>query len=394
MALAGLKKQINKANQNILSNSSGYCVMVNTMECILYVSEKMGAVEGTKLTEEYLDMERKTDATIELVDELLNRTKEYLQPNPATRAKLMLSSKVATSRAHAYAQPEGTLGEAMIKYSKKLGEVSAFAQSLNEMGEALKEMAETKYALEDNVKQNFLEPLTHLQTKDVKDVVHHRKKLESRRLDFDGKRRKKNVTDDEIKLAEDKFEESFNLASAGMFNLLQNETEQISQMAALSEALFEYHSQCASILESLTSRLMDQTYRKRMAAEKPMENYIPKKLDELQIATPAEDHLTTDSIGYNGSHKFKINSSTTHLFNASPLPSPVRSPARTPVNRGPCCQALYDFDAENPKELAFKEGDIITLNQKLDDNWFEGTLNGKTGMFPISYVQILVPLGH
>lgn len=39
------------------------------------------------------------------------------------------------------------------------------------MGEALHEMAEVKYALEDNVKQNFLEPLTHLQAKDLKDVL-------------------------------------------------------------------------------------------------------------------------------------------------------------------------------------------------------------------------------
>ena len=39
------------------------------------------------------------------------------------------------------------------------------------MGEALKQMAEIKYALEDNVKQNFLEPLQHLQTKDIRDVM-------------------------------------------------------------------------------------------------------------------------------------------------------------------------------------------------------------------------------
>ena len=59
-------------------------------------------------------------------------------------------------------------------------------------------------------------------------------------------------------MAEDKFEESMNLASMGMFNLLQNETEMISQLAALSEALYEYHSQTASILESLTQRLIEQ----------------------------------------------------------------------------------------------------------------------------------------
>lgn len=248
MALAGLKKQINKANQ--------------------YMSEKMGAAEGTKFTDEYTDLEKKTDATAELVDELLVKTKEYLQPNPTTRAKLMLGSKVGTSRAHMYPQPEGTLGESMVRSAKRLGEDTTFAESLVEMGEALKQMAEVKFSLEDNVKQNFLEPLTHLQNKDIRDVLHHRKKLESRRLDFDCKKRRKpkaghhqpshHIGDDEIKLAEDKFEESYNLASMGMFNLLQNETEQISQLAALSEALFEYHSQCASILESLTSRLMEQ----------------------------------------------------------------------------------------------------------------------------------------
>lgn len=32
-------------------------------------------------------------------------------------------------------------------------------------------------------------------------------------------------------------------------------------------------------------------------------------------------------------------------------------------------QALYDFDAESGNELAFKEGDIILLKQKLDENW-------------------------
>lgn len=40
-----------------------------------------------------------------------------------------------------------------------------------EMGEALKQMADVKYSLDDNIKQNFLEPLHHLQTKDLKEVM-------------------------------------------------------------------------------------------------------------------------------------------------------------------------------------------------------------------------------
>lgn len=37
-------------------------------------------------------------------------------------------------------------------------------------GEAYRQMADVKYQMEDNVKQNFLDPLTHLQNNELKDV--------------------------------------------------------------------------------------------------------------------------------------------------------------------------------------------------------------------------------
>ena len=39
-----------------------------------------------------------------------------------------------------------------------------------EAGETYKQLADVKYSLEDNVKQNFIEPLQHIQTKDLKEV--------------------------------------------------------------------------------------------------------------------------------------------------------------------------------------------------------------------------------
>jgi len=39
-----------------------------------------------------------------------------------------------------------------------------------EAGESYKQLAEIKYLMEDNVKQNFLEPLQQLQNRDLKEV--------------------------------------------------------------------------------------------------------------------------------------------------------------------------------------------------------------------------------
>ena len=43
-------------------------------------------------------------------------------------------------------------------------------RALIEAGESYKQLAEIKYSVEDNVKQNFLEPLQNLQNKDLKEV--------------------------------------------------------------------------------------------------------------------------------------------------------------------------------------------------------------------------------
>ncbi|XP_043244855.1 rho guanine nucleotide exchange factor 7-like isoform X2 [Amphibalanus amphitrite] len=50
-------------------------------------------------------------------------------------------------------------------------------------------------------------------------------------------------------------------------------------------------------------------------------------------------------------------------------------------------QALYSFKATNNDELTFKKGDVITLTQCDDADWWEGTLGDTTGWFPANYVK-------
>ncbi|XP_065355372.1 uncharacterized protein LOC135949853 isoform X1 [Calliphora vicina] len=50
-------------------------------------------------------------------------------------------------------------------------------------------------------------------------------------------------------------------------------------------------------------------------------------------------------------------------------------------------QAEYSFKGGNNDELCFKKGDLITVTQREEGGWWEGTLNDKTGWFPSNYVM-------
>ncbi|XP_037904603.1 rho guanine nucleotide exchange factor 7 isoform X6 [Hermetia illucens] len=50
-------------------------------------------------------------------------------------------------------------------------------------------------------------------------------------------------------------------------------------------------------------------------------------------------------------------------------------------------QAEYSFRGDNNDELCFKKGDIITVTQREEGGWWEGTLGDKTGWFPSNYVK-------
>ncbi|CAH1796255.1 unnamed protein product [Owenia fusiformis] len=372
MSLAGLKKQFNKANQ--------------------FMSEKIGGAKGTELDDEFIEMERKIDVTGKLVQDLSDKTSEFLQPNPghrcitfgASRAKMMTVNTLAKIRGQSknatYPQPEGNLGDCMSKYGRELGDDSSFGVCLAEAGESYKQLADVKYSLEDNVKQNFLDPLHYLQTKELKEVNHHRKKLEGRRLDYDCKKRRQvkgggsgaSITEDEIRMAEEKFEDSKQLAETAMFNLLQNDVEQVSQLTSFVESQLDYHRQASEILQTLLETLQEKGNE---AASRPKREHIPRR------ATSNASSYKGD----NGSISSPYDNNSNGVTEAA-----VFKPQYESAEKFPCCKALYDFEPENEGELGFKENDVIKLTQRIDENWFEGSINGKSGFFPCNYVEVVV----
>lgn len=82
---------------------------------------------------------------------------------------------------------------------------------------------------------------------------------------------------------------------------------------------------------------------------------------------------------YNSNHESKTNK--TETYNAQPL---------VELDIVPYGITLYPFYAQFDNELGFHEGEIVTLCRHVGRDWIEGTIDGKKGIFPKSYVNILV----
>ena len=57
------------------------------------------------------------------------------------------------------------------------------------------------------------------------------------------------------------------------------------------------------------------------------------------------------------------------------------------INNLKLVEALYDYVKDKDDELTFNAGVIIYVLKKNDDGWYEGVLDGITGLFPGNYVE-------
>ncbi|CAG2169214.1 unnamed protein product [Oppiella nova] len=92
---------------------------------------------------------------------MIAKTRECLHPNPTLRAKVVVNNKIMGTKWERYEHSELDL------------------------------LTQIKYSLEDDVKHNFLDPLSRLQSADLRECMNSRRKLEGRRLDYDCTKRKK-----------------------------------------------------------------------------------------------------------------------------------------------------------------------------------------------------------
>lgn len=307
---------------------------------------------------EFQDLSSQTEATQRAVLKLMERVPAFLHPNPNARLKATVGTAVAKMRKTAaekrYPHASGELSSAMLKGAEELPPDSAFGQSLRVVGDALGAICEAEHEMDAEVHQNLMSPMRELQEGQFKELLRLKKKLNGRRLDYDYKLRKaesgkSTVTTEDVRMAKGKYEESKTNMANQMMALLDSDLEQVGELAAFVSA---YIANTRKVLEQL------------LEAERSLEEIMgeAESRPKREARPPSEYHYDDED---------------------------DEEEDMEDTGSGPRAIAAYDFEAENEGELSFKENDVIKLISRLDENWLEGEVDGRVGIFPSNYVEVL-----
>ncbi|EIN09472.1 hypothetical protein PUNSTDRAFT_133264 [Punctularia strigosozonata HHB-11173 SS5] len=97
------------------------------------------------------------------------------------------------------------------------------------------------------------------------------------------------------------------------------------------------------------------------------------------VPTPTS-YTSQTTVGAGYSIQTPVPTSTT------PAPADPVQPSASVVTR---VRALHTFETTEPGELAFGKGDIIKVVDRGYKDWWRGQLKGRTGIFPVNYVEPL-----
>uniref|UniRef100_A0A0R3WDX1 SH3 domain-containing protein n=1 Tax=Taenia asiatica TaxID=60517 RepID=A0A0R3WDX1_TAEAS len=164
----------------------------------------------------------------------------------------------------------------------------------------------------------------------------------------------------------------------------QDEPKRIAFLQASTEAQLQYHRSALEAFTKLASEL--RTIRGNSA------DSVPEMARDAYIngangyySKPQPDFAFTATV----ERKASTVPGTSQFVSFVPRSlclgehQPATAAARTQ------CQALYDFEAEQDDDLSLKKGDIATIIEKVDDQWYYGEKGGRHGHFPVEFVQVI-----
>ncbi|XP_043075371.1 CD2-associated protein isoform X1 [Puntigrus tetrazona] len=128
--------------------------------------------------------------------------------------------------------------------------------------------------------------------------------------------------------------------------------------------------------------LFPDNFVKEVKKDEPKSKEEPKEAKEIKDETPIQRRAS-------GNVASLVQRISTYGIPAGGIGlqphSQPRASKKKPKKRQ--CKALFEYVPQNEDELELKIGDIIEITEEVEEGWWNGSMNGKSGLFPSNFVK-------
>ncbi|XP_014484598.1 PREDICTED: sorbin and SH3 domain-containing protein 1 isoform X23 [Dinoponera quadriceps] len=143
---------------------------------------------------------------------------------------------------------------------------------------------------------------------------------------------------------------------------------------------------------SQRSRSQDQTPEPRLVA-RALYNFVGQSSRELTFRRGDIIFVRrqVDKNWYEGEYNAMIGLFPFNYVEILPYDGMRTTPKKSHEGQA---QAKFNFVAQTNLELSLAKGELVVLTRRVDENWYEGRIGNRKGIFPISYVEVITEPGH
>ncbi|KAI8327118.1 hypothetical protein EDC96DRAFT_532760 [Choanephora cucurbitarum] len=350
-----------------------------------WTGERFGGAKVTLQTEDFQKLEQETDHRRDGYENVVESV-ELTSPEDA-KIKMM---------------PFEILGTSLYHYGSALPDESALGIALINLGQAETRIAALQEAFAYDIKTKYMNVLS-TGLLEYKEYDSLRKKLTSRRLDYDSKlnrlnkaKKEKPELEQEMQAARMKYEDTEHDLIQKMAYLQEFEEEHRDALLGLIEAQCTYHAQAKELLEAIKKNWgqgLSSDPREFMGnvMVRPSESTHPTAVPAASITEdmgPAATPITTTSTSLASTIVPPPATATPSIPMEHPLSSTEAPPERQYSGEyEKYRKALFDFNGQNDDEISFKTGEIIAVINEIDKGWWLGEVHSKRGIFPVNYTE-------
>ncbi|GAN02408.1 conserved hypothetical protein [Mucor ambiguus] len=380
---------------------------------VQWTGEKFGGAKVTLQTDDFQRLEQETEHRREGYDKVLEAVTGI--------ESYLLKRKISPEDGKTKQMPFEALGSCLYHYGTVFPEDSALGIALINLGQTETRLAALQEALANEIKMGYMTTLEN-GLQEYKEYDSLRKKLASRRLDYDSKlnrlnkaKKEKPELEQEMQASRIKYEDTEHDLIQKMAYIQEFENEHRDALLDMVEAQAAYHTQAKELLESLKKNWGEGS---NSDPSDILGRVIVRKSSQDSYHSVSADNISAHHRNQPPSLKMSRDSSVDTFASSAmsyhnnssdtvdrPLPSnrvlpqsastsnPV-SNELNPIEHTKYRKALFDFTGQNQDEITFRTGDVIAVIDEIDVGWWLGECHQKRGIFPVNYTEEYDPQTH